>query len=160
MNLFKTVLILFAVAGLGIFATQLQAAEGMDRGSAPQSRADISRSSMVISDIQGETVKNFKGETLGTVDDVVIGPDARAQYLILARDEGILKEERLYPIPWNMVQLNEKADVLIDLDSARLAKAPNFARDDFPDFDDSSVQNQYSNYFSGTPQQQGSEKTS
>lgn len=165
---FKTMLMLFAIAACGLFASQLNAAGGdMDKGSASQPRTENQAvappggpaMSLASSDIEGETAKNLKGEKLGTVDDLVIGPDGRVQYLILARDGGILKEDRLFAIPWDMVRIGDEAEVVIHLESEKLANAPNFGRDEWPDFDDPGVKNQYSGYFAGSARE-GAEKIS
>ena len=76
--------------------------------------------------IIGATVKNPEGETLGTVDDLMVDPtDGRVFYAVMSFGGILGLGKQYYPVPWELVTTAEDAFV-VNLDKARLENAPNY----------------------------------
>ncbi len=88
-------------------------------------------------DLIGKTVKDRKGEELGKVEDVVIGSDGYADFVVLARGGFIDIGEKYVPVPFqtfmsnatNIAKLNTAGDVMVNLTKDKIAKAPSFSKD-------------------------------
>ena len=83
--------------------------------------------------VEGTTVYNTHGDTLGSIDDLVI--DKRSGQVRYAALEfgGLfgLGADR-YPLPWSMLRYDtDKDGYVVDLEKEQLDKAPRYAhRDD------------------------------
>ena len=76
--------------------------------------------------IIGATVKNPEGETLGTVDDLMVDPTTGRAYFAVMSFGGILGlGKQYYPVPWELLTATEEAFV-INMDKERLKNAPNY----------------------------------
>lgn len=105
---------------------------------------------MKMSEITGDTVKNTKGEQLGTIQDLVVGPDGQVQYMILSHGGWLNIGDRLFAIPWEAARpASEPNTYIVNIDRDRLAKAPNFDRNTWPNFADPNVYNLHYGYFMG-----------
>jgi sporulation protein YlmC with PRC-barrel domain len=78
--------------------------------------------------IIGATVTNPAGETLGTVDDLMIDPtDGRVFYAVMSFGGILGLGKQYYPVPWALLTSDPSKDgFLVDLDKARLENAPNY----------------------------------
>lgn len=90
-----------------------------------------------VSDITGATVMNRQGEDLGTVHDLIVSEDGRVKYMILSHGGVLGVGDKLIPVPWRAVSAGTKENTfLIDMDKDKLANAPSFDRNNWPNFAD------------------------
>jgi hypothetical protein len=86
-----------------------------------------------LNDVMGKTVRNQQGEKLGSVEGI-LGEGGSINYVILSRTDPS-KVKNLIPIPCKAVRAQIREDVIIvDMDKEKLRTAPNFERDNQPDF--------------------------
>lgn len=86
------------------------------------------------SDLIGNTVKNSHGDDLGKVEDVVIGSDGRAHFVVLSRGGTLSVGAKYIPVPYqtfmsnstNIAKINTDNDLIANLDKAKLDTAPSF----------------------------------
>ena len=147
-NIFVMVVLVF----LALFAVQAFAAgEGMKMGSKHEARVEgqsLATNAWKATDINGAAVNNTKGEKLGTVEDLVIGNDGRVEYLILSSGGFLDIGDKLIPIPWEAVKPGREADTFtVDITKERLAKAPSFGKDKWPDFASREAMREYHGYY-------------
>jgi hypothetical protein len=82
----------------------------------------IRRISMVI----GANVTLHGDHAVGPVEDIVISEDGCIEYVV------VRYKEKFLPVPWTVVTVNfDERVIILDLDEARLAKAPMFSGDDW-----------------------------
>jgi sporulation protein YlmC with PRC-barrel domain len=98
-----------------------------------------------------ERVRNRAGEIIGTIEDIVVNPVSGAiEYAIVSLDD-LGGRNRLFTIPWSSMSLSPSRDyVLLDMDRDRLARAPSFDRDRWPDLGDSVWRRSIHDYY-GAP---------
>ncbi len=85
-------------------------------------------------DLIGKTVKNSKGDELGKVEDLVIGNDGRADFVVLSRGGTLGVGTKYIPIPYqtfmsdstNIAKINTDSDLVSNLNTAKLDEAPSF----------------------------------
>lgn len=96
--------------------------------------------------IIGELAKNKERETLGYIDDMIVGPDG-ISYLILS-PRGIPEQEgKLIPVPWKLLKGRTHSALIINVSLEQLAKAPGFKADNWPDFSNSQLDNRIRGYY-------------
>ena len=86
------------------------------------------------STLDGNDVQNLKGESLGTIKDLMINlHDGKIAYAVLSFGGFLGMGDKLFAIPWDQIRIdqNNKCCVL-DIDKARLEKAPGFDKDHWP----------------------------
>ncbi len=147
-----------------LFASQvLRADEGMKEGARTENKAtgasragDESQARsqtapvtpMKMSAMTGAAVKNLEGQQLGTVEDLVVGKDSRIQYMILSHGGVLNIGDRLFAVPWDAVKPGREPNTfVVDIDRERLANAPNFERNTWPNFADPNVYNLNYGYY-------------
>lgn len=81
----------------------------------------------------GSTVMNAKGETLGSVEDVILDKTSDKIMFAVVSFGGFLGiGEKYHALPW--AQLNYESDkdaYVVDVDRAQLEKAPNYDLNEF-----------------------------
>jgi sporulation protein YlmC with PRC-barrel domain len=94
------------------------------------------------SEIIGRTVKNDKGENLGTVNDIVIDRRGEVQYIILSHGGLLGIGDKLIPIPFRAARMDMQEDTLVlqNVDKQKLEQAPNISQQEWeklaqPDFE-------------------------
>ncbi len=86
------------------------------------------------SDIIGKTVRGAQGESLGMVEDVMVGNDGRVHYVVLSRSADLGMGERMIPVPWRLVTFDHREGVFFaNLNRTMLDEAPSFSSADWPD---------------------------
>jgi sporulation protein YlmC with PRC-barrel domain len=98
-----------------------------------------------------ERVRNRAGEIIGTIEDIVVNPASGViEYAIVSLDE-LGGRNRLFTIPWSSMSLSPSGDyVLLQMDRDRLARAPSFDRDRWPDLSDPAWRRNIHDYY-GAP---------
>lgn len=88
-----------------------------------------------MSRIMGKTVTNRLGQELGSIADVVVGPDSEVRFIILSHGGMLGIGDKLIPIPWKTVAIDEKNNrVHVDVNKRSLERAPNFSAEEWPSF--------------------------
>jgi sporulation protein YlmC with PRC-barrel domain len=124
------------LAILGLLGAVTWAAAPSDdngaQGSAHQKQAALKRAS----ELRGIDVYNDKGEKLGTIDELVLnGNEQRIGYAVLSYGGVLGMGDKLFAIPWHMVEVRalDPKKVYISLDKEALANAPGFDKKHWPD---------------------------
>ena len=102
------------------------------------------------SEMIGREVVNERRETIGTVEDMIIGLEGRLQYLIVARGGVLGIGERLVAVPFDAVEQTggDEADLMLPRGRELLADAPSFDPVEvWPDFSDPEYRNELQRYF-------------
>jgi sporulation protein YlmC with PRC-barrel domain len=94
---------------------------------ANEAMQQMSRASKII----GTPVVGPKGESLGSVDDLIVDPEtSQVAYAVVSYGEVMGMGGKLFGIPWKAMLWNqEKHHYLINVDPATLAKSPGFSFD-------------------------------
>ncbi len=105
------------------------------------------------SDLIGTKVDNQQGQNLGSVTDMVIDPSSgKVLYVVLSRGGVLGVGAKLYPVPWETLRYSDQNErFILNLGEDKLAGAPNFERDSWPDLSSSNWHQRVHSYY----QQQG-----
>jgi sporulation protein YlmC with PRC-barrel domain len=89
---------------------------------------------MTASALEGETVLNRQGDTLGEIEEVMLDVrSGRIAYAVLAVGGFLGIGEKYFAVPWRALTLDtERKCFLLDVDKDTLAAAPEFDRDHWP----------------------------
>ncbi len=103
---------------------------------AGEDQAKIMQSAFRSSDLVGKAVENHKQENLGVVEDLVIGPDGRVNFVVISNSELPKKGDKLTPIPFSAINKDASGEgkIVINVDKKELESAPGFASNQWPDF--------------------------
>ncbi|MCH7410593.1 PRC-barrel domain-containing protein [Belliella sp. DSM 111904] len=89
-----------------------------------------------LNEIKNATVENYSGETIGTIDDVMIdGHDGHIAYVALQVNTGFLNMgSKYFAIPWRAFSFKNLEDrlLLLDVDKQKLEDSPGFDKDNWP----------------------------
>lgn len=88
------------------------------------------------SEVTGVHVKNLAGDSMGTINEVVLDKaKGHVSYLVLDFGGFWGFGNKFFAIPWALFTYNEQQDCFVlDLDKARLKDAPGFDKNDWPNF--------------------------
>ncbi len=89
-----------------------------------------------ITALMGRSVRSMKEEDLGQVVDLVIAPDGDVSYLVVSHGGLLGIGNDLIPVPWEAVRKKTDDHLVVNIDKAKLQKAPNFGDKKWPDFDE------------------------
>ena len=95
-------------------------------------------SEVISSDkVEGTSVYNTAGDKLGSIDDLMIDKiSGQVRYAVLEFGGFLGMGTDRYPIPWKVLRYStDKSGYVVPLDKARLEKAPKYAEDRAPVFD-------------------------
>jgi len=86
---------------------------------------------IAASKVKGTAVFNLAGESLGSIDDVMIDKTSgRAIYAVMAFGGFLGMGESYHPLPWATLKYDaKKGGYVVDLDKAKLEGAPSYERD-------------------------------
>jgi len=109
------------------------------------------------SKINGAQIKSATGETLGTIDDVIINPrSGRIEFAALSvtGPTGTTPTgagEKLTLVPWRLLNAQpgagEQLTFTANVDQAKLSAAPSFDKNQWPDMSQSDWSQKYYSYF-------------
>jgi sporulation protein YlmC with PRC-barrel domain len=121
-------------------------ASAQDAKPTPPKPADVTpvkTSAMCLlksSHVIGAKVENPKGEDLGKIEDVVVDPNSSTiDYAVLSFGGVMGVGDKLFALPWSMLRSGEITEgrrdyrFVLNLDKAKLEKAPGFPKDNWPD---------------------------
>jgi len=98
---------------------------------------DVTSGAMISSDkVEGTKVYNTAGETLGSIDCLMIDKHSgTVRYAVLEFGGFLGMNTDRYPLPWNQLHYDKKQDgYVVPLDKARLEDAPRYAHDNTPPY--------------------------
>ena len=98
--------------------------------------------------VEGTNVYNSAGDKVGSIDHLVIDKrSGQVRYAVMEFGGLLGMGTDRYPIPWDMLHYDTTKDGYVaPLDKVQLERAPRFAIDDMPHYDDaydSSVRTYY-----------------
>ena len=96
------------------------------------------RSDIISSDkVEGTSVYNAAGEKLGSIDDLMIDKiSGQVRYAVLEFGGFLGTGTDRYPIPWKVLKYSiDNGGYVVPLDKAQLDKAPKYAENSAPVFD-------------------------
>lgn len=104
---------------------------------------------MSASTLTGDTIRNRKDETLGTIEDIMIDiGDSRIAYAVLSVGGFLGMGDKYFAVPWDSLELDTANKCMVlNTDKEAFEKAPGFDKDNWPDFADrvwgASIYNHY-----------------
>lgn len=109
----------------------------------------ILASDVISSDrVEGTKVYNRAGDKLGSIDYLVIDKrSGQVRYAVLEFGGFLGMGTDRYPLPWSTLKYDLEQDgYVVPLDKAMLEKAPRYAADTRPDYDDDYGRSVYGYY--------------
>src|SRR5438445_13888150 len=96
-----------------------------------------------------DRVRNNAGEDVGKIEDIVLDPNSGTiRYAILSFSSMPGMGDRLFAIPWTLLNVSPSREyTVLNIDKSRLAGAPGFTRDHWPDVADPAWQRQIHEYY-------------
>lgn len=130
--------------------------EGSDEASLAAMEAGDSSAIIRGSSLIGSEVNNPAGDPLGTVTDLALNSDGDVRFIVLESASAPSDGEQLTAVPWDAVTIaTDDQAITVDIDSERLAEAPHFSADQWPDMTaDSSWSTRVESHFAAPPSQQ------
>ena len=88
--------------------------------------------------VEGTTVKNQRGESLGSIYQIMIDKyTGKVAYSVMSFGGFLGIGERYHPLPWSMLTYDPKLEAyVVNLDKQRLEGAPTFGRNEAVDWED------------------------
>ena len=118
------------------------------------SRSDGAGTPLIAADrVEGTSVYNTKGESLGHIEDVMIHKvSGRVAYAIMSFGGFLGIGANFHPIPWSMLIYDEgKGGYVVPLDRDALERAPYFNEAQLRNEDDRSWRETVHTYYSAPP---------
>lgn len=103
----------------------------------PEGVATDETSSLIsASKVEGTKVYNRQGETLGSIEDIMIDKrSGKVSYAIMAFGGFLGIGHSHHPLPWDMLDYDEGQDgYVVDLNKETLKDAPSYSGSDVPDW--------------------------
>jgi hypothetical protein len=85
------------------------------------------------SELVGKGMENVDGESLGTIQDLVIRPTGEIAFVVVSSRDVAGAGEQLTAVPWQSVQMSDEGKPQADIAKERFADAPKFSQDQWPD---------------------------
>jgi sporulation protein YlmC with PRC-barrel domain len=101
--------------------------------------------------LKGLHVRNPKGETIGSVDDLVINvAEGKVNYVAMSVGGVLGIGDKLFAVPFREMKFNHGKDEMffvLDVSKEKLEKAPGFDKNNWPDFADPKWRDQIDKYY-------------
>lgn len=121
------------------------------------------RQVLSASTLEGDSVRNAAGETLGKIDEIMIDlQSGRVAYAVMSFGGVLGMGNKLFAIPWSVLRVDEDEKCFIlDVDKRTLEAAPGFDKDNWPDMADSAWRAEIYRYYGASPywEERGQQKT-
>ncbi len=103
--------------------------------------------------INGNTVRNTKGEELGKIEEVMLDIHSGAIGYAVVSHGGILgMGDKLFAVPWKAFSVDTKNhEMVLDAPKERMENAPGFNKDNWPNFADPTWAESIHSYYLTTP---------
>lgn len=107
---------------------------------------------MASDTLEGDTVVNLTGETLGKIRDIMIDvPSGRVAYAVMSVGGVMGIGDKLFAVPWNALVLDaDNHCFVLDVSKERLKDAPGFDKEHWPELADARFATSVYEYY-GTP---------
>ncbi|RZL40582.1 MAG: PRC-barrel domain containing protein [Rubrivivax sp.] len=101
-----------------------------------QSEVHVPNPTISSSKVEGTDVFNPAGDSLGSIDDLIIDKvSGQVRYAVLEFGGILGMGTDHYPLPWGMLQYDTTKDgYVVDLEKEQLSDAPRYARDAEPEY--------------------------
>jgi sporulation protein YlmC with PRC-barrel domain len=103
------------------------------------------------SKLKGLNVKNAKGETIGSIDDLVISlTDGKVNYVAMSVGGVLGIGDKLFAIPFREMKFThgkEEMYFTLDISKEKLDQAPGFDKNQWPDFADPQWRDKVDRYY-------------
>jgi uncharacterized protein YrrD len=106
---------------------------------AQQQPAREETASLISADkVDGTSVKNQRGESLGSIDTVMIDKvSGKVAYAVMSFGGFLGIGDRYHPLPWDVLRYDPKESAyIVNLEKSMLEKAPSLARDEYESMQD------------------------
>ena len=116
---------------------------------------------LAASTLTGDSVQNTAGETLGTVDEIMIDiASGKVAYAVLSFGGFLGMGSKLFALPWSTLRVDQdQKRFILDIDKTKLENAPGFDKEHWPDMLDNTWRNEIFRYYGATPYWDGNEET-
>lgn len=103
--------------------------------------------------VEGTPVKNRLGDTLGTIERVMIDkPTGRVAYAVMSFGGFLGIGESRHALPWSVLTYDPELDgYVVDIDQDRLRDAPTFMPDEDVDWGDEAWGRRVHDYYGARP---------
>jgi sporulation protein YlmC with PRC-barrel domain len=103
--------------------------------------------------LMGNDVFNLQGEDLGDVKEIMLNVhDGKVSYAVLSFGGFMSVGEKLFAVPWEALTLDtENKRFTLDVNKERLASAPGFDKDNWPNMSDPTWANGIHDYYGTKP---------
>lgn len=146
---------------MGLCATaSAQTAPPPASGQAPKAdaRVNVSRTGNVVaatsfptSKLKGLNIRNTQGETIGSVDDLVINlTDGTVAYIAMSHGGVLGIGDKLFAVPFRELKFDHGKDEMhfvLDISKEKLDNAPGFDKSNWPDFANPQWRDQIDRYY-------------
>jgi sporulation protein YlmC with PRC-barrel domain len=108
---------------------------------------------MTAATLIGDDIVNPLGEKLGRLHDIMLDvPNGRIAYAVLSTGGVLGVGERLFAVPWQMLQLNtDDRNMILDIAKERIELAPGFDKNQWPSMADPTWGTQVHDYYGVRP---------
>ena len=98
----------------------------------------VTRPTISSSKVEGTAVYSLSGDKLGSIDDLVIDKiSGQVRYAALEFGGFLGLGSDRYPVPWDQLKYDTVKDgYVVAIDKAQLQRAPRYAMDEAPTFND------------------------
>jgi hypothetical protein len=88
--------------------------------------------------VEGTSVKNRQGESLGSIDTVMIDKvSGKVAYAVRSFGGFLGIGDRYHPLPWSVLPYDpQESAYVVDIDKTMLEKAPSLARNEYAQMQD------------------------
>ncbi len=108
---------------------------------------------IAASKVNGSNVYNHAGESVGSIHDVMLDKrSGRVSYAVLSFGGFLGMGQKYHPLPWNQLTYSEEhGGYIVNLDKARLERAPSYAASETPDWDSSGYRSGIDDFYGAGP---------
>lgn len=108
---------------------------------------------LAASTLTGNRVRNFPGDALGTIDEIMLDiPSGKIAYAVLSFGGVLGIGNKLFAVPWNALAVDEDDKCFtLDVDRKKLESAPGFDKDNWPDMTDTGWESKIFKYYGVEP---------
>jgi sporulation protein YlmC with PRC-barrel domain len=132
-------------------------AGGEEKARAPASvgTAAVQARAMRASKVIGMEVKNAAGESLGSINDLVIDDKGGVRYAAVSHGGVLGVGSKLFAVPYKAMHLKSNIDkdthyFELNVDKTLLEKAPGFPSDKWPNFGDETFSREVDSFYLNT----------
>jgi hypothetical protein len=114
---------------------------------------DETSSLIAASKVEGTNVYNRRGESLGSIYDVMIEKrSGKVGYAVMSFGGFLGMGERYHPLPWAVLDYDERqGGYVVDLDKERLQRAPSYGVNETPDWSNRDYGRRIDEYYGVPP---------